>query len=275
MSPSATLGYENERPDPDQIARDHGASLVVTGAVQRAGERLQVTANLVKPDHSIVWGGTSEGSLDDLFALQRSLAESLFAVLQPSLPEAARVGLTTMPTENTAAFGDYTQAYAFLERPDVTGNVDRAIKLFEAAIDKDPDFAAAQAGLGEAYWAKYTRSNDTAFTENARDATMEALRLDPEDARVRYTLAVIYEDTGRIEAAIDELHRSLELSSNNDDAHRLLAEILAARGDLDAAVTEFENAIRIRPNFWGNHRALGMAFSGRAISNVPHRHLPE
>ena len=260
VSPSATLGYESERPDPDQIARDHGATFVVTRAVQRAGERLQVTANLVKPDHSIVWGGTSEGSLDDLFALQHSLAVSLSAVLQPSLPEAARVGLTTLPTENTAAFGDYTQAYAFLERPDVTGNVDRAIKLFEAAIDKDPDLAAAQAGLGEAYWAKYKRSSDVGFTEDARDATMEALRLDPEDARVRFTLAVIYEDTGRSEAAIDELYHSLELSSNNDDAHRLLAKILAAGGDLDAAIVEFENAIRIRPNFWGNHRALGMAF---------------
>lgn len=259
VSPSATLAYHEEQ-NTGEIARELGATFVVTGSVQRAGSRLHVTLNVVRSDNSIAWGDASEGSLDDLFGLQRKLARGLSEALQLMMTPEDRRRLETPPTRDKQAFGDYMQARAFLERPDVPGNVDRALSLFRAAIEKDPSFALAHAGLGDAYWAMYVRTSEPEWTQKAREATMEALRLDPNQAAVRYSLALIYHGTGRRDEAVEELERALELQPNSDDAHRLLGDILASEGRVDEAIDQYQEAIDIRPNFWGNHRALGVAY---------------
>ncbi len=125
VSASATLAYRDSGTNASRVMKDLGATYVVTGSVQRAGERLLLTANLVRSDSSVAWGGESEGTLEDLFALQRQLAEGLGGALRPGLTEAERQSLETPPTRVPAAFGDYTQARTFLERPDVPGNLDR------------------------------------------------------------------------------------------------------------------------------------------------------
>lgn len=260
VSPSETTEYSDAPARPGDVAQELGANFVVTGAVQRAGDQLHLTLNLVRPDSSIAWGGETQGSVGDLFAIQRRLASDLSSALQLMLTDADRERLDAPPTLDTDAFSDYTQAQAFLDRSDVPGNVDRALGLFDAAVARDPGFALAHAGLGEAYWAKYVATRDASWTERAREATLEALRLDPNRAAVRYSLAVIYNGTGHQEEAIDELRRAIQLQPNGDDAHRLLAEILQKRGETEEAFEEFQRAVDVRPNYWGNHRALGLAY---------------
>src|SRR6185436_2322225 len=111
--------------------------------------------NLVRPDDSVAWGGEFDGTFDQFFAMQRRMAEALSAALQVTLTRAARERLARPPAASVEAYADYSRARALLERPDVPGNVTRAIEGFETALRKDPQFALAQAGLGEAYWARY------------------------------------------------------------------------------------------------------------------------
>jgi tetratricopeptide (TPR) repeat protein len=257
VSRSATLPYQGQGQTTKKIAADLGAALLVNGGVHRSGGKLLVTVNLVRPDDSVAWGSDYEASMEDLFSLQRRLAEGLSAALQVTLTTADRERLSRAPTTDLSAFADYSRARAFLDRPDVQGNVGRAIQAFQAAIQKDPRFALAHAGLGEAYWALYQETKDPDAPARALDSITEALRLDPGQPRTRLALAIVYKGTGRTDTAVEELQHVLALQPGDDDAHRLLGDILSDRGHAEEGIAEFQKAIELRPNYVPNHSHLG------------------
>jgi len=242
-----------------RIANDLGVNYIVDGGVQQTDDRLKLTIRLVRPDGSVAWGGAYEGAAADLFGLQSELARGLTDALEIQLSGAERSKVGLQPTSNMSAFTDYSQGLALLERGDRPGNVERAIELLSSAIEKDRAFVLAHAALGEAYWARYQQTNNPEWTSKARAATLEALRLDPEQPAVRHSLAVIYRGSGDLDKAVDELHRELALRSSADAAHQMLGEILADKGQVDAAIPEFRQAIALRPRFWGHYDALGLA----------------
>jgi serine/threonine-protein kinase len=260
VSRSATVEAGSHTSDPSEIGAKLGATLLVEGGFQRTEDLMRVTAHLVdRSSKMIVWSGTYDAKPKEFFGLQRELATGLAGALKLALTPVQRQRLDTAPTSNVEAFAEYAQGRSFLDRQDVSGNVDRAIALFESARTKDPKFALAHAGLGEALWQKYRQTKDASLPEKAREATLEALRVDPEQSRVRYALAVIYRGTGHDAEAIEELHQALAIQPNIDDAHRVLGELLSKAGRIDDAVLEFKQAIRLRPNFDGHHRALAIA----------------
>ena len=263
---SATVEAGARTVDPSVVGAKLGATLLVEGGFQRTDELMRVTAQLVNPaTKAIVWSGTFDAKPKEIFGLQRDVASGLAVALKLTLTPAQRKRLDTPPTSNVDAFAEYAQARSFMDRQDVSGNLDRAIALFESARTKDPRFALAHAGLGEALWLKYRQTKDISLPDKAREATLEALRIDPEQSRVRYTLALIYRGTGRDEDAIEELHQALAIQPNADDAHRGLGELFTKAGRIDDAVLEFNQAIALRPNYDAHHRALATALyrSGR------------
>jgi eukaryotic-like serine/threonine-protein kinase len=210
---------------------------------------------------AIGWAGGFDGTVDDVLGLQNRAVVGVLDSLGPIVPEGFATTLVP-PTQNTEAFADYLQARAFVERWDVKGRLDLSIGLFESAIRRDPGFARAHAGLGEASWRKFFQTSDKAWSDRARESTLEALRLDPQDAGVRYALAVIYKGTGRVPEAMQEARRALRLQSRNDEAHALLGEMLAGTGDIDGGVAELKAAIALRPQFWRHHHDLGFVLYG-------------
>ena len=260
VSRSATLESGRRLSGTRALARDLGVTYVVNGGVQRSDNRIRVTLNLVRPDDSVAWGGTFEGTFDRFFEMQRRISEDLSEALQVTLTRAARERLARPPAASMDAYADYSKARALLERPDVSGNVERAIEGFGRALSKDPQFALAHAGLGEAYWARYLETKDAAWTGRAQASITEALRLDPNQPRTRFALALAYQGTGRADAALDELRRVLAEQPANDDAHRLLGDILADRGEWPEAIAELKRAVAIRPDYWRHYASLGWAY---------------
>jgi serine/threonine-protein kinase len=260
VSRAATAAYLVEHPQPRTLARDLGVSYIVDGGIQRTADRLHVTVTLVGADGSVRWGREYDGLLTNVFAIQHDIAAAVADQLNLALTASDRKRLADQPTANTEAFADYSQGRLFLDRRDAKGNIDHAIEAFTRAMEKDPRFALAQAGLGSAYWEKYNDTKDALWTTRAIDASLEALRLDPNRAETHVTLGGIYIGLGRSESAADELHRALVLQPNLDDAHRLLGDVLAAAGKVDDAVAEYHRAIAIRPGYWQNHNRLAVAF---------------
>ena len=265
VSRAATQDYRGRLPDTRRLARDLGLTYVVSGGVQRAGERLRVTLNLVRPDDSVAWGQEYEGAIENIFRLQSEVAAGLSAALRVTLTPAERSRLTRPPTSDAVAFADYSRARSLLERPDVEGNLDKAVALFEAATRTDPRFALAHAGLGEACWVLYEETRDPRWPPKALAATTEALRLDPDLPAVRVSLAIIYQGTGKLQEAAEELRRVLTLQPGNDDAHRLLGDILGEQGQIEEGIAELRAALALRPGYWRNQSFLGYALlkSGR------------
>jgi serine/threonine protein kinase/tetratricopeptide (TPR) repeat protein len=244
--------------DPVHVARALGAGFVVSGELGRVGQTLDIEVSLVKSDGQRRAVGRYTGDAARVFDLHRRVADGVTSALarEGVVPSAVSTQVAP-PTSDQQAFAEYSQARLFLERPDVPGNLDHAVRLFQSAIAKDNRFALAHAGLGQAYWAQYRETQDTAWTSRATAAILDALRIDPDQPEVRLSLAVMYQGLGRLDAAAEELNRVLAVQPRNDDAHRLLAGIHIDRSEWDAAVAELQRAIDLRPNYWRNHSELG------------------
>lgn len=256
VSRDATAAYLVKSPQSTTLARDLGASFVVDGDFQRAGENLKVTLRLHAASGSIAWTKSYRRPLPQLFALQRDLAEGLADGLKLTLTRKERGLLGTESTRDVDALADYSQGRSFLDRRDQKGNVDHAIEAFARAIGRDPSFALAHAGLGSAYWEKYIDTKDAAWTARAIGSSLAALRLDPNNAEVHVALGTVYAGLGQFPTAKDELQQALKLRPTSDDAHRVLGDVLAKEGHTDDAIIEYRQAIAIRPNYWQNHNRL-------------------
>jgi tetratricopeptide (TPR) repeat protein/tRNA A-37 threonylcarbamoyl transferase component Bud32 len=269
VSRTATGGSEGPQ-QARRLAQELGADYVVSGSVVRVDRRMDVTATLVRPDDSVAWGAHYEGSVDDVFSLQRRLAEGVSAALAVSLTANDRARLARPATSEVSALAEYGDAEALLERPEISGNVARAIEGFRRAIARDPRFALAHAGLGRAYWQQYLETRDPSWPRLATDSVTEALRLDPSDPGTRLALATVYAGTGRAEAAADELRKLIERQPSNDDAHRQLGDILAGQSRWEEAIAELQKAVELRPRFGENLTRLGLTLinSGRPAEAV-------
>jgi serine/threonine-protein kinase len=231
------------------------------GDVQHQGDTVRVTLRLRRSGSIAVgWSETFDGSLSDVFALQNAIANVVTERLNVAGSPTERQRLRKVPTRDIEAWADYTQARTFLDRKDVEGNLERSINLFESAIKKDPKFAWAHAGLGEAQWLLYRHTLDVASSARASQEAAEALRLDRDDPLVRTAVARIYKDVGRREDAIEELRAALVLQPANDEAHEYLGLTIAETGHLDEGISEIQTAITLRPNYWGHYYALGYVY---------------
>ena len=259
VSRQATLPYRDAKRDLDKIARDLAANVLVDGTVQKSGGRIRVTLSLLrKGSNHVIWSRSYEGALDGIFGLQSRAAEELAEAMRLDLSAKERHLIEKKPTDSVDAYADYAQARSFLERPDITGNVERAVRLLEAAATKDPKFAEAHAALAEAYLKRYTTTHDLAWAIKARDSVTEALRLAPDDAKVRYSLAVVARATGRTDEAIDELRRAIAIQPASPEVHDLLGQLLASRGRVDEGIAEIRKAIALHPNYWSHYHELAL-----------------
>ena len=257
LSRSAVADARRRKTAVPALAAELGVSYFVDGSVQQIADGLRITLTLIRPDASVVWADTVEGKFTNIFALQTRLAASLTQALSVQLSAAERASLAYQPTMNVDALAAYWRGRTFLDRRDVTGNIDAALSAFDEAVRLDARFADAHAGRGEALWARYATTGDQAIAQQAINANTDALRYGPDRATVRYLLALTLIGTGRLGEGIDELQHALMLRSNYDEARRELAEALSRQGRFDEAIEEVQKAIILRSQYWGHYNTLG------------------
>jgi tetratricopeptide (TPR) repeat protein/predicted Ser/Thr protein kinase len=244
--------------DIGRICRALGASYVVSGSVQKVGQRLRINVNLLSPEGRIVpgSGSTYEDDFANLFTLQRRIAEGLSSRVVGTLSEVQRAGLSRSPTRDVEALASYWQGRALLDTPVRKGAIDAAVDHFKEAIRRDSQFALAHAGLGDAFWLRYNETKNPQDATAALAAIERARTVDPEDPLVHLSLAQSYQRTGRIDEAARELEAVVTLRPNNDDAHRMLGAIYEQKGRMPEAIAEHKRAIAIRPEYARNHAGL-------------------
>jgi tetratricopeptide (TPR) repeat protein len=261
LARAAAAGYRERSRDPMRIARELGVDFLVDGLLQRSGDDLRITLSLIQsPSGVVVWSDVYDGRAHEPFALQRSVAEALARALSLRLSPETLASIRRAPAVAEGAFADYAQARELLEEGDVGANVERAAKLFEAALIKDPSFALAAAGLGEAAWAQYRRTHDPTWADRARTATRKALELDPDQPLVRVALATIEAGSGRPQEAETELRKALELQPDSSEAHESLGRLLSDQGRKEEAIVSLQRAAELNPGYWAPVDALGLAY---------------
>ena len=256
-----------------------GAALALTGGVQRDGQRLVITINLVDTRSQAQLGAhTIEHSLENLAVLQglllESVAELLTFELKPEVRRTLAAGLSAVP----AAYRYYVTGRGDLQRYDRMENLDSAIAMFRQAIEQDQNYALAYAGMAESYWRKYERTKDSALLGLARTHGSRAIHLNEKLAPVLVTMGLIQTSGGQYDDAVRSFKRALKLEPLNVDAHRGIALAHEGAGRLTEAEAIYIQEIRMRPDSWASHKDLGMFYfhSGRYSEAEPYfRHVIE
>lgn len=259
LSRSAVDETRQQYPDRARFVQALDATYVVEGSVQAVAQQLRVNLNLVRQDASIAWGQTVEGPASDLFTLQSQLASLLNDAIADQTPASERVTPAALTTSSEAAQIAYWKGRANLDRRELAGSTQAALKDFEDAITADPKFAMAYAGLSEAQWLMYAQTNDKAWAQRAVESTTTALKLEPDRPAVRYAAGLTLFRTGSYDEARQELERAVALQPTSEDATRLLGRVLMRQGRIDEGMEQFRKALAIRPNSVSLHSEMGFA----------------
>lgn len=249
----------------EMARQEFGVSLVLTGSVQRTGEKVLLSINLVDADsrrqlRSLIL----ERSNDDLAMLQSTMAVQVAQLFGRALEPQEEKILATSRTGVAQAYDYYVQGRGYLQHYEKPKNIDHAITEFRQALALDAGYALAYAGLGEAYWEKYKSSKTSSWVAKARVACEQALTLDAELAAGHTCLGTLYNGTGQHEKAIIEFQRALEREPRKDDSYRGLALAYESLGKPEAAEGTYRKAIELRPQYWASYNWLGVFYARRA-----------
>jgi serine/threonine-protein kinase len=259
LSRSAVDETRQQYPDRARFVQALDANYIVEGSVQSVGNRLRVTLNLVREDASVAWGRTVEGPASDLFSLQSQLASALNGAIADQTPSGERVEPAAPTTSSEAAQIAYWKGRALVDRRDIAGNTQSALKEFTDAVQADPKFAMGYAGLAEAQWGMYSNTNDKSWADKALASTATAIKLEPNRPAVRYAAAFTHFRSGRYEDARQELERAIALQPTSEDSMRLLGRVLMRLGRVDEGMEQFKKALATRPNSVPLHTEMGLA----------------
>jgi serine/threonine-protein kinase len=248
--PSRTSCFAFKGPGQDvrEIARRLGVSTVLEGSVRKTGKRVRIAAQLIDAENGYhLWADTYDRDIDDVLALQDEMARTIVDALQVQLAPRSRA---RRPTEDPEAYQFYLRGrYHWNRRP--TG-IPKAIEYFEQAIERDPQYGLAYAGLGDCYFSLGLYNNGGLPPKIAMPrglaAAGKALELDPELAEPHTTIGAIklhYE--WDLTAAEAELRRAIEKKPGYGQAHHMYAHALLVRGRLEDALAESRLYIELEP----------------------------
>jgi len=200
-----------------------GATRVLLGSVERNGETIRINMSLVDPrTQTQLHACTTNGVISNLFAIQDGIAELASAWLD-AVPEAS-AGTTGPAVKPTSAYEFYLMGVGKLARFDRAENIDPAINYFQQSLAFDEDFAAARAGLAEAYWFKYKGGRRPEWLTEAQRQATRALSLNTNLARAWIVLGnIALQGSAPLAEAIRNFERALALDPFDADAWACLA----------------------------------------------------
>ncbi len=231
------------------IADELDVAAVLEGSVRIAGENLRITLQLVDgATEECLWSQAYDRKLEDIFALQEEVAEQVTTVLQGELLSARRTPHRPPPTKDMEAYMLYMQGRHFWNQRSRQG-IERSIERFTQAIQRDPGYASAYAGLADAYAVMANRgygSRREAIAK-AREAAERAIERDPSLGEPHASRAVmLMEDYAYMEAEA-ELRLAIDLAPNYAPAYHWLANLLHITGRTQEALEQVRHALALDP----------------------------
>ena len=247
---SSVRKYNAQSHEPVVVGRELGVDAVVDGSVQKVGEQLRVTVQLVSvQDGTQVWGRKFDEKFTNIFDVQDQISEQVARALIPSLSNADREMLAERYTENSEAYGLYLKGRYFWNKRTVEG-FKKGINYFEQAVEKDPNFALAYVGLADSYslLSDYGNLPPQEVYPLAKRAVTRAVELNDRLAEAHAALGLIKTTYDWDWAAAEvEYKRAIELNPNYETAHQWYAEYLSAMGRHQEAIAEIRRAREINP----------------------------
>ena len=258
---SSAFTYKGKENDLEEVAKALGVEAILTGRVIQRGENLSISVELVNvSDKTQMWGEQYDRKMSDLLAIQREIAAEIVEKLKLKVSGEDKELTSKHYTENNEAYQLYLKGRFYWNKrtPDA---LRKSIEYFNQAIEKDPGFALAYAGLADSYVVPANRLRPRDAMPKAKAAAMRALELDE-------TLAEAHASLGRALAAYDwdwpraekEFKRAIVLNPRYAVAHQWYGGCLAVMGRSSEAIAERKLAVELDPLSLTINFELGSAF---------------
>jgi TolB-like protein/DNA-binding winged helix-turn-helix (wHTH) protein/Tfp pilus assembly protein PilF len=304
ISRTSVMQYKGSKKSLPQIAQELGVDAVVEGAVQRSGDKVEITVQLIQaPSDRHLLAKSYERGLRDVLALQREIAHSIADEIKAKLTAPEKIRLASAHSIDSEVYEDYLKGH-YLLSTNSESNVRKGIAYFQRAIQKDPNYALAYAGLAESYITLGQPGSSELSPMEAllqgKAAATRALEIDDSLGEAHLALAdVIKLHDWDWQAAEKEYQRALELNPNSDTAHVSYGAYLQAMGRIeegfvharkameldplnahiasdlgyhfytarqyDQAILAFQKALDLEPDFMETHMGLGWVYGEKKM----------
>ena len=234
----------------EEARQQFGATLGLELNVERSGQMVRVNYALLDAKrHRQLRGGTITASADDPFSLEDKVADSVVNALQIELSPSERLTFAEHGTTQPRAFDYYLQGRGYLQDFHKSENIESAIAEFDHALEQDPNYAPAFAGLGEAFWRKYQYSKDPEWVNRAKSACERGIALRSDQAEGHNCLGLVYLGTGAYEKSVEQYKLSVAIQPTDDSAYHGLAIAYSRLNKPADAERTFQAAISLSPNY--------------------------
>jgi len=259
---SSVFSYKGKEVDPQTIARELNVEGIVTGRITQRGDNLSISIELTDArDKSHVWGEQYNRTVSDLLAVQEEISREISNQLRLNLTGEEQQRLGKRYTENPEAYQLYLKGRYFADQYSEDG-FKKAVDQFHLAIQKDSRYALAYAGLAETYWvasAQFLQPQEA--MPKARDAALEALKIDDTLAEAHTSLAAVHAFYDYdIVSSEREFKRALELNPGSASAHQWYAWYLFVLKRPEEALREIRRAQELDPLSLLINGEVGMAY---------------
>jgi serine/threonine protein kinase/TolB-like protein/Tfp pilus assembly protein PilF len=299
-SRNSVFRYKGRDVDVEKVGRELTVDALLTGRVVQHGDTIQVSADLTNvQDNTEIWGGQYERKAADIISLQQQIAGDIAGKLRTKMTGAEKEQVGRQGTRSPEAYQLYVKGRYYWNKR-TAADLNMAISYFDQAIDKDPNYAQAYAGLADVYAVIYAYAEGDAkdFFSKAAAAANKALELDPTLARPHADLGLVKsQGNWDISGGEAEFKKAIELDPSDATAHQWLSQSLSftggntqealaeadraheldplsaiigcAKGDVysfsrqfDKAIEQYQKVIAENPSFSAAHQDISIAYWG-------------
>jgi TolB-like protein/Tfp pilus assembly protein PilF len=263
VSRSAVLAFRDKPLTASKVGQELKVAYVLEGSVRRAGNRLRVNAQLIETQTGRgAWAARYDRQLEDVFAIQDEIVQNIAKALRVMLSEKEKEAIAKAPTADVKAYDYYLRGRQFCHQFRRRG-YDFARQMFMRAIELDPSYARAYAGVADCY--SYLYMYWDASQENlkaAEEASRKALLLDPELAEAHVSRGLAISLSKRYDDAQMEFETAVRLNPNLFEAYYFYARACFQEGKPEEAARLFEKASQANPEDYQAPSLLGTVYSG-------------
>jgi eukaryotic-like serine/threonine-protein kinase len=264
MSRNSVFQFKNKQVDARDVAEKLNVKAVLTGRVTQDNDELQVNIELIDArDNSQIWGERYKRRISDLLTVEKEIAEQISESLQLALNSEEKRRLTKQNTENADAYQLYLRGrYHWNKRTPEAMN--RGIEYFKQALEKDPQYALAYAGLADCYalLGEYGKLPVKESAPLAKSAAEKAITIDNSLAEAHTSLAAVHEYEWNWAEAEKQYRLAIEMNPNYATAHHWYGVYLSSMGRFDEALPELKKALELDPLSLIINTGLGRMYCG-------------
>jgi adenylate cyclase len=261
---NSVMTYKGKPVRVQEVGQDLGVRYVLEGSVRRAGARIRITAQLIEAatGHHL-WAERFDRDIADIFDVQDEVTSRIVATLAGKLTESERRRARSGQTENLEAYECVLRGREFWERFTPEANRE-ARRLYEKAIELDPDYARAYASLAWTYLVEHSErwaSPGEQPLERALEIARKGVTVNPASHSNRLALGQVCLTNGLHDEALDALETAINLNPNDADGYVFMGQALSWVGRSDEAIELIEKARRLNPaapRWYASY--LGMAY---------------